>query len=192
MKCKKCGKNCVRTSGRQKYCIDCRKIKLKEQASEDYQKHKTQRNLGIKKWRLKNKEKTKSYTKKGTKKKKVYDKKYREKYKDRIKLYQEGYYENNKQKIKKIQQKKYQINKNSIKQKIKKYKKKYPEKIKAHNIANRGIKIPEGQLCVICKKRLAKHKHHNDYDKPLEVLFVCVKCHWRLHNEKKTQYKHIN
>lgn len=28
-------------------------------------------------------------------------------------------------------------------------------------------------------------KHHEDYDKPLEVLWVCRKCHLEIHNSKQ-------
>lgn len=62
------------------------------------------------------------------------------------------------------------------------YIKKYPKKVKAHNLAHYNIKITKDCLCEICKKRYAKHMHHPDYDKPLEVVFVCIKCHNNLHN----------
>lgn len=65
----------------------------------------------------------------------------------------------------------------------KRYIKKYPDKVRAHRIANKKIKITEGFLCEICKKEKAKHKHHPDYSKPLEVVLVCIKCHNKLHNE---------
>lgn len=53
----------------------------------------------------------------------------------------------------------------------------YPNKIKARNKANYYIKIPKGQMCERCKKRLAKQKHHEDYSKPLKVEFLCNQCH---------------
>jgi len=50
------------------------------------------------------------------------------------------------------------------------------EKWKAQVLA-RKIKIPKGTLCCICKKELAKIKHHEDYSKPLKIKFVCYRCH---------------
>jgi transposase len=70
---------------------------------------------------------------------------------------------------------------------IRKYRKKYskenPEKIKAHNLAKYYINIPKNQLCEICNKNKAKEKHHEDYSKPLEIKFLCVSCHQKLHRE---------
>ena len=50
-------------------------------------------------------------------------------------------------------------------------------KVKAHAVANYRIRIPVNQICTMCNKRLAKEKHHYDYTKPLDVIFLCVKCH---------------
>jgi len=38
-----------------------------------------------------------------------------------------------------------------------------------------------GELCVVCG-RAAQARHHPDYSKPLEVLFVCRPCHDALHD----------
>ncbi len=57
------------------------------------------------------------------------------------------------------------------------YKKRNPKKIKAESEANRKIKIPKGQLCEDCNKNLAVEKHHEDYNKPLKVKFLCKGCH---------------
>jgi len=59
--------------------------------------------------------------------------------------------------------------------------KKYPEKVKAHKLANQFIEISENQLCERCNQELAKYKHHQDYDKPLEVNFVCINWHKLIH-----------
>lgn len=59
------------------------------------------------------------------------------------------------------------------------YNKKYKKNRKianAHLLAERHIKIPQNQICEICKIHLAKVRHHDDYSKPLEVKFVCKKC----------------
>jgi hypothetical protein len=65
------------------------------------------------------------------------------------------------------------------------YEIRYPEKIKAHQLANNKIKIVKGIMCEICKKEQAKHRHHPDYSKPLEVVLVCIKCHNKLHMESE-------
>lgn len=56
-----------------------------------------------------------------------------------------------------------------------------PEKYRAWRIANaakrRGVlKVPEG--CEVCGCPIAKlDMHHEDYTKPLEVVFMCPTCH---------------
>ena len=51
------------------------------------------------------------------------------------------------------------------------------QKKNARQMAYTYIKIPKGQLCVECNKKLAVEKHHEDYNKPLEVKFLCKGCH---------------
>ena len=59
-------------------------------------------------------------------------------------------------------------------------------RVKAHNAVSRAIK--SGELiripCIRCgeKKSLA---HHEDYDKPLEVMWLCQPCHKQRHKELK-------
>ncbi len=50
------------------------------------------------------------------------------------------------------------------------------EKIRCHRLS-KEIKIPVGCFCQECNKKLAKIKHHKDYNKPLEVEFLCYVCH---------------
>jgi len=47
----------------------------------------------------------------------------------------------------------------------------------ARSKAVKEIKIPKGQICIVCKENLATQRHHEDYDKPLDVDFLCKKCH---------------
>jgi len=55
-----------------------------------------------------------------------------------------------------------------------------PEKMKARSIAKSKIKIPKGEKCQTCKIKLAVERHHEDYSKPLEVVFLCKSCHSKL------------
>lgn len=58
------------------------------------------------------------------------------------------------------------------------------EKKKA-GIISRFIKIPQGQICVICETKPAIQKHHEDYSKPLEVAFCCNHCHYELNIQRR-------
>jgi len=42
------------------------------------------------------------------------------------------------------------------------------------------IKIPENQICELCKTNLATQRHHKDYSKPYLILFVCNECHAKI------------
>lgn len=67
-------------------------------------------------------------------------------------------------------------------QATKEWRKKNPEKYKAHNVLNnavRGKKISK-QPCCICGSEKTE-AHHEDYSKPLNVIWVCSLHHHDLH-----------
>ena len=65
--------------------------------------------------------------------------------------------------------------------KLCKYREKNKQKTNARNLAIKHIRITNKTKCSICKVNLAKQRHHNDYNKPLDVLLVCFKCHTNIH-----------
>lgn len=88
---------------------------------------------------------------------------------------------NNPEKVKENNKKDSQKHKERKNKQQKKYIKKYPKKVIAHSKSNYYIKIPKGYLCIKCNKELATEKHHNDYNKPLNVIFLCKTCHTKIH-----------
>ena len=119
--------------------------------------------------------------------KKEYKKIWNKKNKDKIKENNKKYYIKNKDKIKKWgEKKKKKIKEYKKKYRIKKNRKKNKDKIKAQNLA-RKIKIPKGTICCICEERLATEKHHEDYDKGLEVWFCCGTCHKELDYQRQAR-----
>lgn len=51
--------------------------------------------------------------------------------------------------------------------------------------------------CVICHRESPIHRHHQDYDKPLEVVEVCASCHKKIHlclegKQRTTSKPYIN
>ena len=61
-----------------------------------------------------------------------------------------------------------------------------PEKAKALNALNHAIrdgKINRPDFCESCFQEKFVEGHHPDYDKPLEVTWLCKKCHTELHKD---------
>lgn len=102
---------------------------------------------------------------------------YREKNKEKQAIYYKKWYEQNgrKRSVKQIQQ-------------IHKWSKNHPIEVKARNLlgsAIRSRKIKKPKDCSICKKN-KKHiiGHHTDYNKPLDVKWVCSSCHKKIRHKK--------
>lgn len=73
------------------------------------------------------------------------------------------------------------------KRRTRRWRKKNPEKHKAHYVvanAMRHGRIKKPKKCQRCGVPTAKlDKHHQDYSKPLEVIFVCKPCHGIIHRK---------
>jgi len=73
-----------------------------------------------------------------------------------------------------------------------KYTTKFPEKRKAiEKLKNaiRAKKIKRPSVCEFCKKpNHIIHGHHEDYNKPLDVIWLCPLCHSRIHKSKQAIY----
>jgi hypothetical protein len=123
-----------------------------------------------------------------------YLRKYREKNRETLLAKQKAYYETHKDHVKEWgkqyrrehQKEIYERNRayqqahrEKVIEWVKAYKIRNPEKAKAQMMAK---KIPMRRRCEACKGR-ATDRHHEDYKKPLEVIFLCRRCHKMLHKE---------
>ena len=66
------------------------------------------------------------------------------------------------------------------------YKRKYPNKYKAHTIVNNALrsnKITKPKECSSCGSTKTIHGHHDDYLKPLDVRWLCSACHSQWHRD---------
>jgi len=147
--CEICGIEVEAKRNSMRFCKKCGIINQRKLRREHYQKHKTIEDQQTKIWRDKNKAKVKENW--------------------------EKWYQKNKKRIKEKRQR--EDIKNGRKINAKKYRKKYPEKTKAQSLARNNIKIPKGQMCQDCGTNLAIERHHEDYSKPLGVVFLCKECH---------------
>ena len=133
----------------------------------------------MKEYRANNKEKIRKNKKKYDEEKKEEIKEYNKKHYEENEEYNKEYYLKNRDKILEKNGEWKKNNKNKHSNYVLKSNLKNPTHLKARNLA-RQITIPKGKLCVECNKELAVEKHHEDYDKPLKVVFVCKKCHIKL------------
>jgi ribosomal protein S27AE len=63
----------------------------------------------------------------------------------------------------------------------------WPEKRKAHGILGRALrtgKVTKPEECQECGASGVIHGHHPDYTKPLDVMWLCVKCHFIQHRKE--------
>ena len=66
------------------------------------------------------------------------------------------------------------------------YQKQNPKKYRAHYKVRSAIKagkLPKVStlICIDCNKAVAQCYHHEDYEKPLDVVALCQACHMKRH-----------
>lgn len=65
--------------------------------------------------------------------------------------------------------------------------KEQPEKYRARNAVSNAIrdgKLERGTECYFCGCNERLQAHHEDYDHPLDVVWLCASCHGKLHSIK--------
>ena len=77
--------------------------------------------------------------------------------------------------------------KENWKERKKKYRKHYKASEKVKDAIKAG-KLVRPETCSICNEKGRIEGHHADYDKPLEVIWVCKKCHTMIHKNLKKEY----
>jgi len=131
----------------------------------------------LKEWRERNKEKIKEYMK-------AYGPKYFQDNKERLNPIRQAWRDNNIEKSRSYTRKWYQENKDKLAP-IDKVKASVRRKIRT-NIDNGNIeKKSHCEKCNHDGSIFRIEKHHEDYSKPLEVIFLCAKCHKIRHIELK-------
>lgn len=111
--------------------------------------------------------------------------KYAKKYFEKHKEYQKKYQEKNKEKIRLLRAN-YRKTKNcrlSNNKSRQRHRKKYPKREIARHWLTRQLIKKELilQPCSVCKSIKSIHGHHNDYNKPEEIIWLCVKHHREWH-----------
>jgi len=69
---------------------------------------------------------------------------------------------------------------------LKEYRKRFPKKYKAHSLVSNAVRdgrLEKPNVCEACNQITRVEAHHDDYDKPLEVRWLCSGCHKIWHAE---------
>lgn len=53
----------------------------------------------------------------------------------------------------------------------------------------RAERLKKLNHCIICESKNDIHKHHEDYEKPYDILWLCAKCHGKIHRIKGEYYE---
>lgn len=96
------------------------------------------------------------------------------------------YRENNREKVREASRIYKAKNKEKILEQHWEYWKRYPEKYKATRAVNNAIaqgKMARPTNCTKCMKECKPEGHHEDYRKPLEVIWLCRECHNKEHGK---------
>lgn len=67
--------------------------------------------------------------------------------------------------------------------------KKYPQKVRARTLLNHALitkKIIKPKKCTVCFKSKKIQAHHEDYTKPLDIIWLCIECHRNTHKNLLT------
>ena len=135
------------------------------------------------------------------KRKKEYYKNNPEKLKETIKrdnagrvLRQRGYSKRNKEKVLKMNTEQYYKNREKRIEYAREHRKKFPKQEHAHQVLRSAIR--SGQIirpdeCEICHKKCKPQAHHEDYSKPLDVIWLCRSCHSLVHRDYFNEYARL-
>ena len=77
-------------------------------------------------------------------------------------------------------------NRGKVNASIRRYKQKNIQKTKASSILSNEIafgRIAKPRRCSLCSKIKPLDGHHHDYDKPLDVTWLCRSCHKAIHSK---------
>lgn len=118
-------------------------------------------------------------------------KKYQE-FNEEFRLKRKKYYYENQEKLCKAQ-----IDSQKGNQRYRKYQNKYSIEKRKNNdpkflarsivsLALRGKMITRPIMCSKCNVDCKPEGHHEDYSKPLDIIWLCTKCHKELHKQCKT------
>ena len=140
----------------------------------------------------------KSYAHRCKECKRLYAKQYREKHLDRILVYDRNR-PNAKERTEKLREyrDKMRVENPEKYEKVfrtakKRYVTNHREKRSAENKLNNALRtgmIIRPNKCILCQTECKPQAHHYDYSKPLDVMWLCIPCHAKVHKEERAKQR---
>ena len=121
---------------------------------------------------------------KATEEQKQYMKEYYKKNKKKFLAKRRKYYEENPELLRERERSYYQKDKKNRLKKMMDWQRKNPEKSKAHSAVTTAMlngSLIRPDKCSNCSNTENIQAHHEDYSKPLDVVWLCPTCHRRHH-----------
>ena len=87
----------------------------------------------------------------------------------------------------------YEQNYGAYYERCSRYRQEYPEKRRAFALVAEAIKKGElirPEVCSRCGESGAILAHHDDYERPLDVTWLCIRCDRQLHADLRRKEKH--
>ena len=107
---------------------------------------------------------------------------------DKIKIIRKVHYQENKEACNQVNKQWIQENPERAKEIKQRSRKLHADKHKARakvEYAVKSGKLTKPELCSRCEKESMVEAHHDNYKKPLDVVWVCRNCHYEIHMELK-------
>ena len=102
------------------------------------------------------------------------------------KAYLRKYYEENKDTLREKSREYNSRFRKETNARLREYRKNNPLKAKARSIVSGAIrsgKLIRPSTCTSCEREVFAEAHHHDYEKPLDVIWLCKSCHWKEHSK---------
>ena len=164
-----------RVSSLEGFCKSCKKEKLKKRKEQDPDKYRE-------------KERLRSEQRRQTQEFKEWRKDHQERNRDKISRKSREYYEDKKKSVYEVQKIWKSKNKEKVREYNSEFKKKNPLKVACHKFVCAALKegiINKALVCCECQIECKAEAHHEDYTKPLDVIWLCHRCHMKRHRKHK-------